>query len=88
MIHDLADRIVRGAVVQIFPQGGDANRSAQVTSGTDGRAVLRVIPTSRLRLRAGARLVLAIRARRPGDTWSSQVAALRLVSVRTAAPAR
>jgi dipeptidyl aminopeptidase/acylaminoacyl peptidase len=88
VVRDLAGRVIRGASVQIFPQRGDANRSAPVATGSDGRALLRVSPTRRLALRTGGRLVLAVRARRPGDPWSSQVSALRLVSVRTATPTR
>jgi hypothetical protein len=86
VIRDLAGRVVRGADVQIFPERGDAKRTVQVTTRSDGSAIVHVTPTQRLVLRAGRRLVLAVRARRPGDAWSSQVSALRLVSVRTGAP--
>jgi hypothetical protein len=86
VVHDLAGRIVRGAVVRAKALRGDAASTSLVVTRPDGTAALRVVPDQRLALTKGRRLVLTVQARRPQDTWSSSRSAVRLVSVRTESP--
>jgi dipeptidyl aminopeptidase/acylaminoacyl peptidase len=81
-VRDLGGRGVVGALVQGVPLLGYARVTATRVTGKTGVVGLRVAPTKKLPL--GRRLVLTVRARRPGDAWSSRASAHRLVSVRTA----
>jgi hypothetical protein len=86
-IDDRAGHAVRGAVVQVTPTTGAIRTTAQLRTDLRGSIVARLVPTRNLKLRAGRRVVLAVRVRRPGDPWGSETSGLRLISVRTA-PAR
>ena len=81
-VRDLGGRGVVGALVQAVPLLGYARVTTTGVTGKAGVVGLRVEPTKKLPL--GRRLVLTIRARRPGDAWTSRASARRLVSVRTA----
>ena len=87
-VHDLAGHAVRGAVVRARALRGDAAPTSLLLTRVDGTVTLRVAPNRRLALAAGRRLVLTLQARRPQDDWSSSQTAVRLISVRTAAPTR
>jgi hypothetical protein len=80
-VRDLGGRGVVGALVQAVPLLGAARVSSVGVTKKAGVVGLRIVPTGKLAL--GRRLVLAIRARRPGDAWTSRASARRLVSVRT-----
>ena len=84
LVRDLAGRAVRGAVVRAKSLRGDAAATSLRLTRPDGTVTLRVVPTRRLTLAKGSRLVLTVQARRPQDGWSSRQSAVRLVSVRTA----
>ena len=83
VVHDLAGRSVRGAVVRAKALRGDAEATSLAVTSSDGTVMLRVVPNRRLVLAAGRRLVLTVQARRPQDGWASSRSAVRLVSVRT-----
>ena len=86
VVHDLAGRSVRGAVVRAEALRGDAAATSLAVTGSDGIVTLRVVPNRRLVLAAGRRLVLTVQVRRPQDGWASGRSAVRLVSVRAKAP--
>ena len=81
-ITDTRGYLIRGARVRAvgIPYGW-ITHTHEVTTGTNGYAVITFHPTRHLPLRKGATLVLAIRARKPGDNTLAGVTAHRLVRV-------
>ena len=71
---------VRGALVYgtALPYGQFRN-APEATTGTDGFAVIRFVPTRNLRTGRGTRVQFFLRARKPGDPLLSGVSIRRLV---------
>ncbi len=88
-ITDTRGYLIRGARVRAvgIPYGW-ITRTNEVTTGTNGYAVITFHPTRQLPLRRGSTLVLSIRARKPGDNTLTGVTAHRLVQVALARPRR
>ena len=86
-ITDAHGHVVRGALVHVLgiPYGWIAN-AHDVATSMDGYAIVKLHPTRRLPLHKGNALVLAVRARRPGDSTLAGVSAHRLVQLQLAAP--
>jgi large repetitive protein len=87
-ITDAHGHVVRGALVHVLgiPYSWIAG-AHEVTTGMNGYAVVRLRPTRHLPLEKGNALVLAVRARRPGDGTLAGTSAHRLVQLQLA-PAR
>jgi hypothetical protein len=84
IVDETAGLPVAGAAVSVVsvPAGLVTGPPQQLTDAR-GTTTARLRPTPRLRIGKG-RLVLAVRARRPGAPWTGDASGLRLVSVRTA----
>jgi hypothetical protein len=80
-VRDLAGRPVTSAVVTATPVRAGLASAAHGLTGSTGLVVLRVRAATRHHPQPG-RLVLRVRVRKPGTTWSNAVSGVRLVSVR------
>lgn len=80
---------VRGA--EVFVRGlryAGFKPAEEVSTEADGRTVVELRPTSKLKLSDGGRAVLFVRARKPGDHLLAGVSARRLVQMNLGQPNR
>jgi Tol biopolymer transport system component len=82
-VRDRSGVPVVGAAVRVAAVRSDVRTTGVRRTRGDGSVTLTLLPTSRLRLVSGRRLVLIVRATRPGDSWNAPASAQRRVSVRT-----
>jgi hypothetical protein len=86
-VSDTRGFVVRGALVYL--RGIPARRLRPVgerPTGTDGWVTFRLNPTRLLPLKAGARLTMFARARKPGENALAGASTRRLVSLRLSRP--
>jgi hypothetical protein len=81
-VSDTRGNVIRGALVYVIglPYGWIRN-TPEVVTGTDGWAQITLLPTALMPLHRAA-VVFFVRARKPGESLLSGVAARRLVQVR------
>ena len=86
-VADTSGRVVRGALVYAVGLPYNYVQGApEVTTGTDGYAVIQMFPKAAMPLRNGGALVVFVRARKAGDSLIAGVSTRRLVQVRLGSP--
>ena len=86
-VTDTKGRVVRNALVYAVGLPYNyVNGAPEVATGTDGYAVIQLLPKAALPLRNGGALVVFVRARKAGDSVIGGVSTRRLVQVRLARP--
>ena len=88
-VVDTRGYLVRDVLVRALglPYGW-IRTSPETTTGVDGTAVIRFVPTRKLPLKRGDTLAVYIRARKPGESAMAGISARRLVQVQLAPPRR
>lgn len=86
-VADTSGRVVRDALVYAVGLPYNYVQGApEVTTGTDGYAVIQMFPKAAMPLRNGGALVVFVRARKAGDSVIAGVSTRRLVQVRLGSP--
>ena len=89
LIKDSRGYLIRGALVYLrgVPERR-LNAPAEKVTDKRGLVTMRLQPTKLLPLRAGGRLTIFVRARKPGEPVLAGASTRRLVSLRLGAPTR